>query len=94
MLSSIPILCVPEIAKSNPKTIDSNNTNYKFCIRDINFLYEISKNGSTSFKNLQTAFSLGGREIVTFIQYGYFLDIDIEIEGMLHKLLFKLQILK
>ena len=44
--------------------------------------YEILKDGSTSFKNLQSAYSLGGREIVTFIQYGYFIDVDIEIEGM------------
>ena len=68
----------------------SQNENLKPLIRDISSLYEISKNGSTSFKNLQTAYSLGGREIVTFIQYGYFLDIDIEIEGMLRKLFFKL----
>ena len=47
------------------------------------------QDGSTSFENLQTAYSLGGREIVTFIQYGYFLDVDIEIEGM-HKIFLKI----
>ena len=34
-------------------------------------------------ENLQTAFSLGGREIVTFIQYGFSLEVDIEIQGLL-----------
>ena len=42
---------------------------------------EVRKNGSVNHKNLQTALSLGGREIVTFIQYGHFLEVDIEIQG-------------
>ena len=37
---------------------------------------------SNNFEVIQNAFNLGGREFVTFIQYGYFLEVDIEIEGL------------
>ena len=40
------------------------------------------KNVSNNFEVIQNAFHLGGREFVTFIQYGYFLEVDIEIEGL------------
>ena len=37
------------------------------------------KAGSISLDQMKNAFDLGGRQIVTFIQYGYFLNIDVEI---------------
>ena len=38
----------------------------------------------------QNMFDSGGREIVTYIQYGYYLEVDIEVEGL--KFTFRLNI--
>ena len=37
------------------------------------------KTGSISLEQMRNAYDLGGRQFVTFIQYGYFLNIDVEI---------------
>lgn len=49
------------------------------------FVYSIqnlSKNGTNTYTSAKNAFDLGGREFVSFIQYGYLLEVDIEIEGL------------
>ena len=44
------------------------------------------KPGSNDYKLLKQAFALGGREIITYIEYGYYLEVDIEILGLYHEL--------
>ena len=44
------------------------------------------KPGSNDFVSLKRAYADGGREIITYIEYGYYLEIDIEILGLNHLL--------
>ena len=45
------------------------------------FIVEHEKYDDSNDFNFQNARNLGGRELVTYIQYGYLLEVDIEIFG-------------